>query len=85
MMQFIPIVVIPQIFFSGIIPVSTMPNWLQAIAHIMPLYYGATSMSNVVEKGASLASIAPSLLILLVFVAGFLMLNLVTMRKYRNV
>jgi ABC-2 type transport system permease protein len=39
----------------------------------------------VVEKGASLASIAPSLLILLVFVAGFLMLNLVTMRKYRNV
>lgn len=84
MMQFIPIVVIPQIFFSGIIPVSTMPNWLQAIAHIMPLYYGATSMSNVVEKGASLASIAPSLLILLVFVAGFLMLNLVTMRKYRN-
>ncbi|MFT8337636.1 ABC transporter permease [Schleiferilactobacillus harbinensis] len=85
MMQFIPIVVIPQIFFSGIIPVSTMPNWLQAIAHIMPLYYGATSMSNVVEKGASLASIAPSLLILLMFVAGFLMLNLVTMRKYRNV
>jgi ABC-2 type transport system permease protein len=85
MMQFIPIVVIPQIFFSGIIPVSTMPNWLQAIAHIMPLYYGATSMSNVVEKGASLASIAPSLLILLVFVAGFLMLNLITMRKYRNV
>ncbi|KRL13298.1 ABC transporter permease [Schleiferilactobacillus perolens] len=85
MMQFIPIVVIPQIFFSGIIPVSTMPNWLQAIAHIMPLYYGATSMSNVVEKGASLTSIAPSLLILLVFVAGFLMLNLITMRKYRNV
>lgn len=85
MMQFIPIVVIPQIFFSGIIPVSTMPNWLQAVAHIMPLYYGATSMSNVVEKGASLTSIAPSLLILLVFVAGFLMLNLITMRKYRNV
>ncbi|GAF41278.1 ABC transporter, permease protein [Agrilactobacillus composti DSM 18527 = JCM 14202] len=41
MVQFIPVVVIPQIFFSGIIPINQMAHWLQPIARIMPLYYGA--------------------------------------------
>lgn len=85
MMQFIPIVAIPQIFFSGIIPVSTMPNWLQVIAHVMPLYYGAQSMSSVIEKGASFVDIAPNLGILLLFAGLFLVLNIVTMRRYRQV
>lgn len=85
MVQFIPVVVIPQIFFSGIIPVATMPGWLQAIAHIMPLYYGAGAMSQVVEKGAGLSAIWPDLLIMLAFAAVFLLLNVQTMKKYRQV
>ncbi|WP_125580155.1 ABC transporter permease [Lacticaseibacillus suibinensis] len=85
MVQFIPVVVIPQIFFSGIIPVATMPGWLQAIAHIMPLYYGAGAMSQVVEKGAGLSAIWLDLLIMLAFAAVFLLLNVQTMKKYRQV
>lgn len=85
MVQFIPVVVIPQIFFSGIIPVATMPGWLQAIAHIMPLYYGAGAMSQVVEKGVGLSVIWPDLLIMLAFAAVFLLLNVQTMKKYRKV
>ena len=85
MVQFIPVVVIPQIFFSGIIPVATMPGWLQAIAHVMPLYYGAGAMSQVVEKGAGLSAIWPDLLIMLAFAAVFLLLNVQTMKKYRQV
>ncbi|MEE8701933.1 ABC transporter permease [Bifidobacterium crudilactis] len=85
MMQFIPIIVIPQIFFSGIIPVESMPGWLQAVAHAMPLYWGSRGMSDVVEKGADLVQIAPNLGVLLAFILVFLGLNLVVMRKYRRV
>ncbi|GAY72316.1 ABC transporter, permease protein [Lentilactobacillus kosonis] len=67
MMQFIPILVIPQIFFSGIIPVANMAGWLQTIAHIMPLYYGANALTDIIQKSASLETILPSLIILIVF------------------
>ncbi len=31
MIQFIPLVIIPQIFFAGIFPLEGMSNWLQTI------------------------------------------------------
>lgn len=85
MVQFIPIVVIPQIFFSGIIPVDQMANWLQPIAKIMPLYYGASAMSNVIEKGSNFMKILPNISILVGFAAIFLILNIFSMRRYRQV
>ncbi|WP_204122621.1 ABC transporter permease [Lacticaseibacillus mingshuiensis] len=85
MIQFIPIVALPQIFFSGIIPVATMPGWLQVVAHIFPLYYGAQSMTAVIEKGATLTTVGPSLLILFGFALVFLVLNGQTMKRYRQV
>lgn len=85
MMQFIPVVVIPQVFFSGIIPVDQMAGWLQGIGHIMPLYYGANAMSDVITKGFNITQIWPNILALLLFAALFLVLNLNAMRKYREV
>jgi ABC-2 type transport system permease protein len=85
MVQFIPVVVIPQIFFSGIIPISQMAGWLQPVAKIMPLYYGATAMSNVIEKGSNFTDIFGDVIALLIFFALFLVLNLVSMRRYRQV
>lgn len=85
MMQFIPIVVIPQVFFSGIIPVDQMANWLQGIGHIMPLYYGANAMSDVVAKGVGFIRIWPNLLALLLLAGLFLILNFGAMRRYREV
>ncbi|AVK62345.1 ABC transporter permease [Lactobacillus sp. CBA3605] len=83
MVQFIPIVAIPQIFFAGIIPISSLPDWLQPVTYIMPLYYGASSMSAVVIKGAKLMDVLPNIGILVVFSAVFLGLNLLVMRRYR--
>jgi len=85
MMQFIPLLIIPQIFFSGIIPVAQMPNWLQALAHVMPLYYGADAMSQVITKGVSLATVSGQLIVLVGFAVVFFSLNLLTMRRYRQV
>lgn len=85
MMQFIPIVAIPQIFFSGIVPLATMPTWLQVLAHLFPLYYGAGAMTNVIQKGVGFNTIAPDLGILLLFALFFLFLNVQTMKRYRQV
>ncbi|MFK5280893.1 ABC transporter permease, partial [Lacticaseibacillus paracasei] len=85
MLQFIPIVVIPQIFFTGLIPIDQMLGWLQPIAHVMPLYYGASALTGIIAKGQSLAVLYPDVLALFGFFLLFLGLNLLTMRKYRQV
>ncbi|MDN6720927.1 MAG: ABC transporter permease, partial [Staphylococcus equorum] len=39
MVQFIPLVVIPQVFFSGLIPLDSIANWVSAIGYVFPLRY----------------------------------------------
>lgn len=85
MMQFIPILVIPQVFFSGLIPVDQMANWLQWIAHIFPLYYGGNALMNVATRGVGFAGIAVELGILVLFAVLFTVLNVVGMKRYRRV
>lgn len=84
-MQFIPIVIIPQIFFAGIVPVETMANWLQVIAKCMPLYYGGSALADVMYKGLGLSNIINDLLILLGFSLVFIILNIFALKKYRKV
>jgi ABC-2 type transport system permease protein len=85
MIQFIPLVVVPQIFFAGLIPVDGMANWLQVIAHIMPLYYGADALTAVATRGAGFADIGLDLLVLVGFMVVLTMLNIVGMKRYRKV
>lgn len=85
MMQFIPLLVVPQIFFAGIIPVSTMVNWLQWLAHIMPLYYAGNMMLSIIQQGSTFMQVLPSCLIMLVFGLIFMYGAIITMRKYREV
>lgn len=85
MMQFIPILVIPQVFFSGLIPVDQMANWLQWIAHIFPLYYGGNALMNVATRGVGLNGIAFELIVLVLFATLFTTLNVVGMKRYRRV
>ncbi|WP_432374420.1 ABC transporter permease [Lactiplantibacillus pentosus] len=85
MIQFIPLVVVPQVFFAGLIPVDGMANWLQVIAHIMPLYYGADALTAVATKGAGFADIGLDLLVLVGFMVVLTMLNIVGMKRYRKV
>lgn len=39
MMQFIPLVIMPQLFFSGIIPLSSMGDWAQTVGKFLPLTF----------------------------------------------
>ncbi len=85
MMQFIPIAIIPQIFFAGILPVENMDQWLQVIAKLMPMYYGGDALAEVMYKGAGLGDIASQLLILVGFALIFIVLNIFALKKYRKI
>lgn len=85
MMQFVPIIVIPQLLFSGLIPFDIMPHWLKLIGYCTPLYYGSTAMTDIIEKGAGLLQIGNELGSLIVFAVLFICLNVVSLRKYRPV
>jgi len=84
MMQFIPLVIVPQIFFSGIFPLDNMVEWLQNIGRIMPLYYAADALNGVMYKGYSFSEILADLAILASFALVFMTLNIVSLKKYRS-
>jgi ABC-2 type transport system permease protein len=57
--QFIPLVVVPQVLLSGIIfPVSTEPTVLQWLSDVLPLTYAVNGMRDIMVKGADLSSSA---------------------------
>jgi len=62
-----------------------MAEWLQGIAHVMPLYYAADALSGIMYKGYVLGDIKYNLLVLLVFAIAFITLNIVSLKKYRSI
>ena len=53
--QFIPLVVVPQMLLSGIIfPVSSEPTALQYVSNVLPLTYAVNGMRDIMVKGADL-------------------------------
>jgi ABC-2 type transport system permease protein len=85
MMQFIPVAIIPQVFFAGIFPVEAMAGWMQLIAKCMPMYYGGSALVDVMYKGLGLSEIADDLLVLLGFALVFILLNIAALKKYRKI
>lgn len=85
MMQFIPVVVIPQVFFSGIIPISNMSSILQSIAKFIPMYYVGDALQGIMIKGESFEQISFDLLILLLFAVIFILLNIIGLKRYRKI
>lgn len=55
--QFIPIVIVPQGLLSGILfPVEALPAILQPIAYLLPMTYAIEGLREVMIKGADLSS-----------------------------
>jgi ABC-2 type transport system permease protein len=55
--QFIPIVVVPQALLAGIIwPVDSLPGILQPIARLLPMTYGIEGLREILVKGADLTA-----------------------------
>lgn len=58
----------PMMFISGILfPIDQLPSWLQLIGKGLPLYYAADALRKVIILNATLATIMPDVLILIVY------------------
>lgn len=83
--QFIPLVIVPQVFFSGLFNLDTMDPWLQKLSYAMPLFYGAEAMRDVMLRGKGFADIQFDVYVLLGFSLVFAMLNVVALKKQRAI
>jgi ABC-2 type transport system permease protein len=82
--QFIPVVIVPQILFSGLFDLRDAPAWVTALSKVFPLTYGAEALKGVMIKGKGIVDIQLSIYILLGYTILFLVLNTLALKKYRK-
>ena len=82
MIQFIPIVVIPQVFFSGMFDLS--PAW-QAVGYFMPIHYAVDALNHVMMKGHGFSHIMPDVCALFFGSVMFMIINTRILKNYRNI
>ncbi|WP_339250683.1 ABC transporter permease [Paenibacillus sp. FSL P2-0136] len=84
MIQFIPLVIVPQIFLSGLFPLDTLPLWLQRIGLATPMYYGSQALMDIMVRGRGWSDIAGDVFMLIGFSLLFMLLNVLALRKHRR-
>lgn len=85
MIQFIPIVLVPQVFFSGLFDLTGLDTWIQAIGWFTPLWYVADALKNIMIRGKGLEYIWYDLLILVMICVVFAILNILALKKHRKI
>jgi ABC-2 type transport system permease protein len=82
MMQFIPLIILPQIILCGLIwPVEKMPDYLQWLAKALPLTYGVDGIKALMVQGQSLLDIGKDIGVLAGYAVGLLILAALTLRR----
>lgn len=82
--QFIPIVFIPQVFFSGLIPLDTIPYGLGNLGYLTPVFYGCATLKKVMVEGGGFGDVWVILLELVGYIFILSVLNTLTLKKYRK-
>ncbi len=83
-LQFIPIVIVPQGLLSGIFwPVDSLPAVLQPVARVLPLTYAVEALRDVMIRGHDLsaASVQLAIIVLAAIAALFVALAAATIRR----
>ncbi|MDZ5784042.1 ABC transporter permease [Marinococcus luteus] len=82
--QMIPFTIIPQVFFSGLIPLDLIPYHLGNLSYIMPIYYGAASIKGVMVYGHGFLDIWEHLAGLVVYACFLYLVNTQALKKFRR-
>jgi len=83
--QFIPIVVIPQLLFSGLFNLDAFPFLLRVLGYLMPVYYGVNALNQIMIRGKAGFDILPEIFALIAFSTVFSLLNILVLKKFRSV
>ena len=80
--QFIPLLLAPQIFLSGVIqPVQNLPNLLQNISKVLPLTYGVEGLRLIMIDGSNLSGVSSQIFALVIFASIFVILATLTIKR----
>ncbi|MHD0396697.1 ABC transporter permease [Staphylococcus simulans] len=85
MLQFIPIVAVPQVLFSGIIPLDNVNRFIASIGYLFPLRFAGDALTKVMIKAQSIDAFWFDISILVLFIVVFTILNIVGLKRYRKV
>jgi ABC-2 type transport system permease protein len=85
MIQFIPLVIVPQIFFSGLFSMDTMSPWLRWLGTVMPLTYAADALRDIMIRGKGWSDIALDVYVLIGFSAVVMLANVLALKKHRTI
>lgn len=85
MVQFIPLIVIPQIFFSGIIPLDSMASWVRGLSYIMPIKYSGDASTQIMMQGQPLTKLGLDIGVMLLFLVILTAFNIIGLKRYRKV
>lgn len=85
MIQFIPLVIVPQVFFSGMFDLDSISPWLRWLTHITPLKYGADALRSIMIRGEGWSAIALDVYVLLALSLTFMAANVLALRKHRKI
>lgn len=83
--QFIPVVIIPQFLFSGLFRLEDLPGGLRLLGSIMPIKYGANALRQIMLRGKSWPEVAYDASALIAFSLLFGILNVLALKKHRPV
>jgi len=82
MVQFIPLIIIPQIFLCGVIwPVEQMPDYLQWLSTVLPLTYAVDGLRDIMLSGKSLIDVSIELAVLVGFAVLISIVAAATLRR----
>jgi ABC-2 type transport system permease protein len=84
-LQFIPLVIVPQVFLSGLFDLRGFPHWLMWLSNALPLTFAANALRGAMIRGQHLPDLQVPLWVLLGYCAVFLSLNVLVLRRYRKV
>ena len=80
--QFIPLVLVPQFFLSGLLwPVEQMNRFLQHLSKVMPLTYSVDGLRKIMLEGKTLGDVWVDLAVLAVFAVSMTMLGALALRR----
>lgn len=72
----------PMLFLSGVFfPIALMPNFMQKIAHVIPLTYAINAIRKVMVLGAGFMAVRTEFLILLIFGAVTLAISVPVFKR----
>lgn len=82
MVQFIPIIILPQVFLCGLFQIS---GFWSKLGYIMPLHYTSHAITEVMIKGNGWRYISQDVLVLFALLVFFITLNILLLKKQRKI